>query len=844
MTKTPPPNEQLRFDVHPSVVFKLGEDLITDEVQALLELVKNSYDAKATYAHIEIDTLHAVGDSELESFYPKQLGWVRITDNGIGMARADVASAWMVVSNSSKRKEKELANYRSGQRVPLGDKGLGRLGAQRIARTVELFTGQGQGDKIHVGFKWFDFTKHERLSDVPIRQAAHTSPHHGTVLLLGGLVEPARWRDVNRIQERLAELVSPFAGVEKFQVVVSVDGAALDLHQVSQRLRREADASFTIDFDGTSMATKGRVKLRSLEPSGVRRRAAFQQLTSSEGDTRLVDALKQAAERRGIRLRRAKSEAWFVEFEQTLDLDEIAGVELSSEDDDAELDVSPRASVRDDSSSNGSADESSKPVPVSPGAFRAEIDSFSLDPRRVREQEAFSAGSEYRDYIKRMAGVRVFRDGFGVRVDRDFLGLAKQWTTGRSWYGLRPANTIGFIALTARENMALVETTDREGFKDTAAYRNFQALLREFVTFTAVSLELLRREVAQLCAAHGHAGSGASDAATPETVVEEIALQLEKAAAKQKRMSKAHDQLALARQSLQSVSRDSLSSARSTFSAVVSATEKCVDDLDDAFGKIIQVRDRFELLRAFIEQFNERLAQAYDLMGLGLTTEAFAHEVRHIADGVQGRTTDLARGLATGRVEVDRIQAYVRHVKAALEALRKQLARLDPSLRYVRERREQIRIVEFLEELVDYHKSRWRDVALTARVVQQGSKQFVADTNRGKLTQIFDNLILNSDHWLREDVRVGRIKEGEIRFEVKAPLVRISDNGRGISPKVEGSLFDAFVTAREGGRGLGLFLVREFLRAEGCDIRLIPTRNAAGRFFGFELDLSGMVPDE
>jgi len=48
--------DTLRLEVHPSVVFKLGADLITDDMQALIELVKNSYDADATKVRVEIET--------------------------------------------------------------------------------------------------------------------------------------------------------------------------------------------------------------------------------------------------------------------------------------------------------------------------------------------------------------------------------------------------------------------------------------------------------------------------------------------------------------------------------------------------------------------------------------------------------------------------------------------------------------------------------------------------------------------------------------------------------------------------------------------------------------------
>ena len=45
-----------RFDINAAVVFRLGEELITDVVQALVELVKNSYDADATWVKVTIDT--------------------------------------------------------------------------------------------------------------------------------------------------------------------------------------------------------------------------------------------------------------------------------------------------------------------------------------------------------------------------------------------------------------------------------------------------------------------------------------------------------------------------------------------------------------------------------------------------------------------------------------------------------------------------------------------------------------------------------------------------------------------------------------------------------------------
>ena len=77
--------------------------------------------------------------------------------------------------------------------------------------------------------------------------------------------------------------------------------------------------------------------------------------------------------------------------------------------------------------------------------------------------------------------------------------------------------------------------------------------------------------------------------------------------------------------------------------------------------------------------------------------------------------------------------------------------------------------------------------------------------------------------------------------ELNAPRVLFSDNGRGIDPAIAGTLFEPFVTTRKGGRGLGLFIIRELLDSEGSTIKLARSRNSMGRQYEFELDLSGMI---
>jgi len=73
----------------------------------------------------------------------------------------------------------------------------------------------------------------------------------------------------------------------------------------------------------------------------------------------------------------------------------------------------------------------------------------------------------------------------------------------------------------------------------------------------------------------------------------------------------------------------------------------------------------------------------------------------------------------------------------------------------------------------------------------------------------------------------------------------VSDNGSGIDPLLESSIFEPFVSGKGKGkgRGLGLYIMRQLLEAEDCHIDLSPERNKNGRLFKFEIDLAGVASD-
>ena len=827
------------FDMHASIVFQLGDDLITDVVQAVIELVKNAYDADASFANIlvESDKPNDVKDT----FFPGALGFITVEDDGVGMDEATIQRGWLTISNSVKREMKRTRKITPEKgRTPLGDKGLGRLGVQKLGFNVELFTKpKGEDFEYHVGWSWKEFEGDSALSQIRPRFLKTPSrAKRGTRLLISAIKDSTYWSSPDRFadfQRKMSQILSPYRNFQDFVIAASVNGKEVGLAEITDRIRRLAHLRYKIDFDGRSFSVDGRASLGFIQPkTGEEAIAAFDSLVQSDDGERFLRFLEQQPVASMIKMRRARAASWFVEFGQVTPFTDIPDLRW--------IDQEPPTDSK---------------IPANPGPFHAEVDAFDLS-QQMKESTAsvFDTLSTYRNYIKDLNGVRIFRDGFGVRVDRDWLGLASQWTGAQSYYALKPDNTLGFVALTARDNANLVETTDREGFKSTPHFENFMVLFGRFVKFAHDSQEFLRRGWLDFLNQHQRELANVKVAETPEQLHRKLADGLSRARSLQAPLADAISNLrevekeaseTLERAQSDSSSRDPSKELKSLGQHLT----RCLDDAQALLGRLASFLDDVTKLRELALVLHDdasairtQLDEAYEVVSLGLTAEALSHEIHHIADTMAQRTQDMSRHLDRTGLADAKVLSYVEYIRVTVAALRKQMAHLAPSLKYVREKREQVRVREFFDEIKQFFEARWEGEPIKIEVRQRG-EPLVLNINRGKLTQICDNLILNSEYWIREELKTGRIREGVVSIDIAHPTIRISDNGPGIDPLVENTLFEPFVSRkpRQKGRGLGLFIVRQLLDSESCVITLSPRRNDRGRLFRFEIDFSGAMND-
>ena len=458
-----------RFDVNASVVFRLGEELITDVVQALVELVKNSYDADATWVSVNIETR---SKNTWGRHFPDAEGAIIVEDDGHGMDEDTIRRGWLTIANSPKRELKDSGKVTFLGRTPIGDKGLGRLGSQKLARNVEILTRSREqpSTEHYIAFSWSDFRDTNILGEVPVvfNQKHTEEKHHGTKLILSGLLESDSWRSkrhLGDLQRKLSGVLSPFEEVDGFRVHVQIDGVSLELAEIAKKVRETANLKYMFNFDGKVLDISGTVRLKYFQPSGKKKEQNFKShCIKDEGEALFKFLSKWTYTGRPEHFVRSKQEGWYIEFRTRRSLNDLDGIRRKNK------------------------------TAVSPGPFRGEVDSISLERSEIKDS-VLSRQSEYRDLVRNLAGIRVYRDGFGIRVGEDWLGLGKQQTQARSYYGLRPGNVLGFIAISARDNPDLKETTSREGFLVTPHYDNFHALLTEFIRYAGGAQTFFRRGV-------------------------------------------------------------------------------------------------------------------------------------------------------------------------------------------------------------------------------------------------------------------------------------------------------------------------------------------------------------
>lgn len=119
------------------LITMIGDQLIRNEKIALIELIKNSYDADATWVQIRLNGFE--DDNGNFKFTAKSS--IEIEDNGIGMTFDVIKDAWLNPASPHKYFKKRQGEDRTPKgRIMQGEKGIGRYAVFKLGDTVEIYT--------------------------------------------------------------------------------------------------------------------------------------------------------------------------------------------------------------------------------------------------------------------------------------------------------------------------------------------------------------------------------------------------------------------------------------------------------------------------------------------------------------------------------------------------------------------------------------------------------------------------------------------------------------------------------------------------------------------------------
>ena len=232
----------LNFSIESRLLRELGERLVKQPEVAVVELVKNAYDA---------DALECTIDTETDST-------ITVEDNGHGMTLEQFTDGWMRIGTSSKELEILSKKY---MRLITGEKGIGRFAVRFLGRALHLETvandpERGIRTRLIADFDWPRFDKNEDLGNIKVPYQlfeVEDSIPTGTTLVISQLRTEVDRLDLDAVRTGAIGILTPirslFRRVASGQDVASTD--ALSDPGLILNIKSEED-----DPDSTDVAAQ------------------------------------------------------------------------------------------------------------------------------------------------------------------------------------------------------------------------------------------------------------------------------------------------------------------------------------------------------------------------------------------------------------------------------------------------------------------------------------------------------------------------------------------------------------------------------------------------------------
>ncbi|MCR4417763.1 MAG: ATP-binding protein [Ignavibacteria bacterium] len=205
------------FKVRARLIEQLGEQLIKNESIALIELIKNAYDADASTVSLIMKNVDN-----------PEAGQIIVEDNGTGMDADIIRNVWLEAGSDYKKKMIENNQLTPVyKRRPLGEKGIGRFAVHKLGRKIEIISKKETKKEVYVLIDWDKFENIRYIDEIGIevieREPEIFINKTGTRLIISKLKNKWSPDEIKNIYRSILSFNNPFSKNENFNVNFEID---------------------------------------------------------------------------------------------------------------------------------------------------------------------------------------------------------------------------------------------------------------------------------------------------------------------------------------------------------------------------------------------------------------------------------------------------------------------------------------------------------------------------------------------------------------------------------------------------------------------------------------------
>lgn len=781
-----------RFRITARTILELGSELISSDIIAFYELIKNGFDAgtrngveirfnvvlrrnayltlRSSAGSVEIDfaALKSAALGALNVDAPEKLlskarqlideatdiekflgaldaiygsNTIVVSDTGSGMSMTELTDNFLVIGTASRKREVEKALARGEAKSPfLGEKGIGRLSAMRLGERLRVETARRKDAAMNLlEIDWADFDDlNAMLDEIDVEPrgggAKPSSTWSGTNIVISDVAEDWTEQRVRRMAEYdFARITDPFLDPkQRPRIVLFWNGERLTIPWMSQSLIDHAHARVSGEYE------------------------------IKEGVPHLHCTL----------------EAIDLDFEHPREVEHAA------------------VSVHDlESVLIGTSRELHESALVNLGPFSFEAHWYNR--RRLGGIDGIGDRRAVRELQERWSGILLFRDGFRVFPygddEDDWLALDRK-ALRRSGYTLNKTQFVGRVRISRSANPTLVDQTNREGLRETSEQQVFLGIM--------------------------------------QYVIQDLLFPFMKNVERQYKGGQKVD-LTDAKSEVTRLENRARSALKRLRRLAPDGSQEALEDLQQT---LFEFADFAERARKRIAEVEQESRQMIELAGVGLMVEIVAHELARASENALENLEALR-----GKAVPEDVRARLESLRAQMRSLSKRVRVLDPLSVSGRQRIEAFNLDHLVRDTLEAHEIQFERHGIQLKLKMPEYSVRVRAV-KGMVVQIIENLLSNSKYWLQ----MRRLRDSTftptIRITVydRPPTIIYEDNGRGIAPENREKVFRAFFSLKEKTkrRGLGLFIARECAEFNGGSLVLDDYVDPeTGRLHRFTLEL-------